>query len=138
MTPRLTLNANSAPAHYLRFPSAFLGAVFVALCLSPSLSGCGGPSRDVSMPTRASDEGLPAEALAVRKAFESASPSKKGPVEEALSLIKSGSRNPAAYRESIPMLQKLAANPTLSPDQRKALETLIEKLSTGLKTAAAH
>lgn len=94
------------------------------------LGGCGKSGVDAKQ----EDAGLPPEAVAVRKAFESSSPSYKNPVKEALNLVKAGSVNRNAYAEVIPQLQKLASNPTISAEQKQALEALVEKLKGELST----
>jgi len=94
-----------------------------------TVSGCGGGDAGFQS---AADEGLPEEGIAVRKAFESASPSLKNPVQESLRRVKAGSTNPDAYIEALPQLQRLAANPNISPDQKQALDALIQKLRTEL------
>ncbi len=102
-----------------------LGFYFIAnLFLILIVGGCGKSGAD----NKQADAGLPAEAVAVRKAFESASPSYKNPVKEALNLVKAGAVNRSAYAEVIPQLQTLAANPTISTEQKQALEALVEKL----------
>ena len=80
------------------------------------------------------DEGLSAEAVAVRKAFESAAPGHKHPVTEMLNLVKAGTVNRDAYVEVLPKLQMLATNPTISPEQKQAVEALVEKLKGELST----
>lgn len=92
--------------------------------------GCGKSSEQNTQ----ADEGLPAEAVAVRKAFESSSPSYKNPVKEALNLVKAGAVNPSTYAEVLPQLQTLAANPTISAEQKQALEALVEKLKGELSS----
>lgn len=92
--------------------------------------GCGKSGKQNTQ----ADEGLPAEAVAVRKAFESSSPSYKNPVKEALNLVKAGAVNPSTYAEVLPQLQTLAANPTISAEQKQALEALVEKLKGELSS----
>ncbi len=87
--------------------------------------GCG----KSGVENKQTDTGLPAEAIAVRNAFESAAPGHKHPVTEVLSLVKAGSANRDAYAEALPKLQMLAANPTISTEQKKSLEALVEKLN---------
>lgn len=110
-----------------------LGFYFAAnlfLFLILIVVGCGKSGADNTQ----ADAGLPAEAVAVRKAFESSSPSYKNPVKEALNLVKAGSVNRSAYAEVIPQLQTLAANPTISTEQKQALEALVEKLKRELSS----
>jgi len=96
------------------------------------LAGCG--KKDAAPDA---DAGLLAEAVAVRKAFDGSPPSYRYPVEEALKLVRAGAVNPLAYSESMPQLQRLASNTTITPEQKQALETLIQKLqSMGVKPAA--
>jgi len=107
--------------------------VAVGLAAIGSLVGCGGGSSS-STP----DDlivGLPPEAVAVYDAFKDASASYKFPVEDALILIKSGAENPRAYADAIPSLQRLATNPSITPEQKQALDTLIAKLRSDLATA---
>lgn len=106
-------------------------AGFVCLAVTLFVAGCGSGKVKLQEP---SDEGLPAEAIAVRVAFEDASPSYKHPVGEALNLVKAGSQNPQVYSEAIPQLQRLANNPTISAEQKQALQTLIQKLKADLST----
>lgn len=105
---------------------------FLAMTSLAVFWGCG---RSEVLPGSHTDEGLPPEAIAVRTAFESASPSKKGPVEEMLRLVQAGSTNPSAYAEVLPQLEKLAGNPTLSAEQKQAVEALIQKLRSELSAA---
>ena len=74
------------------------------------------------------DEGLPPEAVAVRKAFESSDPSYKNPVSEMLKLVKAGGANAIAYSEALPQAQVLAANPTMNAEQKQALEAMVQKM----------
>ena len=104
----------------------------LAVCLSGMLlvlsaSGCG--KQETVEFKKETDEKLPAEAIAVRKAFASAEPTLKNPVMETMNLIKAG-----AYAEALPQLQKLAGNPVIDPGQKQALETLITRLKTGPST----
>jgi len=106
------------------------GPVVPVLGVVLLLIGCGGVSdADFQQP---SDEGLPPEAIAVRKAFESAEPAYRNPVEEALRLVKAGAINKSAYAEALPQVQRLAANPTISAEQKQALTALAEKLKSEL------
>ena len=73
----------------------------------------------------------------VRKAFESASPSYRNPIEEALALVRAGQINPSALAEALPQLERIAANPTISAIQKHALNELIQKIKAGgVKSAA--
>lgn len=92
------------------------------------LAGCGSKA---TVTTKADPTDLP-EVLAVQKAFESASPSFRNPVNQTLELVKAGKINPDAYVEALPQLQKLAANTYLNADQKKTLDALIERLKTEL------
>ena len=74
------------------------------------------------------DEGLPPEAVAVRKAFESSDPSYKNPVSEMLKLVKAGGANVIAYSEALPQAEVLAANPTMNAEQKQALEAMVQKM----------
>ena len=71
---------------------------------------------------------MPAEAVAVRKAFESSTPDKQVAIKEILRVVKAGGLNPSAYAEVVPQIQKLAGNSTISADQKQALEALVQKL----------
>lgn len=104
--------------------------VVVALSL---LCGCGG-SEEVS-PVLTSDEGLSAEAIAVRTAFETASPSKKGPVMDMLSLVRVGSSNRMAYVDVLPQLRTLSTNPMLTAEQKQAVEALVQQIQSELSGA---
>lgn len=94
------------------------------------LSGCGGSGGGGG--SVGSDTGLPAEAIAVQQAFEDASPSKKYPVMEMMGLIRTGATNRMAYAEVLPQLQKLAENPTLTPEQKQSLDALLAKIRSDL------
>lgn len=94
--------------------------------------GCGG-SGEVNAVNP--DEGLPTEAIAVRKAFESASISKKGPVTEMLGLVRTGSTNRMAYADVLPQLEKLSTNPTLTSEQKQAVDALVQKIKSELSGA---
>jgi len=113
--------------------SRSLLAGLVCMAAMVLVSGCGSGKVKLQEP---SDEGLPAEAVAVRVAFEDASPSYKHPVGEVLNLVKVGSQNPQAYAEAIPQLQRLANNPNISAEQKQALQTLMQKLRTDLSTGS--
>lgn len=98
-----------------------------------SLTGCGKSSQ---MPAVDPNAGLPPEAIAVRKAFESSSPSYRNPIEEALALVRAGQSNPSALAEVLPQLERIAANPTISAEQKQALNELIHNIkSRGIKAA---
>jgi hypothetical protein len=107
-----------------------LAAILCCAVLSlAGLVGCGKPAV-----TTSDDEGMFAEAVAVRKAFESASPSYKNPVNEMLKLVKAGQANATAFREALPQVEMLAANQTISADQKQALEALVAKLKAEIKS----
>ena len=110
--------------HKLSFHFAANALLFLLLIVV----GCGKSGAN----NKQADAGLPAEAIAVRNAFESAAPGHKHPVTEVLSLVKAGSVNRDAYTEALPKLQMLAANPTISTEQKKSLEALVEKLKVEL------
>ena len=95
------------------------------------LAGCG--KQETVEFKKETDENLPTEAIAVRKAFESAEPALKNPVMETMNLIKAG-----AYAEALPQLEKLAGNPVIDPGQKQALETLITRLKTGPPTPSRN
>ena len=84
-----------------------MGGVLLVCALAV---GCGEGGASAS----SADEGMPAEAVVVRKAFESAPASLKNPVTEVLKLLKSGGENASATAEAIPQLKKLAAKPPIS------------------------
>ncbi len=108
-------------------------ALMLSAVLTGAACGCGkNPS------PRDSDAGLPPEAVAVRKAFESAPPSFRNPVSEMLALVKAGGANPVAYAEVIPQLESLAANPNLSADQKQALQTLAGRLRSEWSSARSR
>ncbi len=105
--------------------------VLGSFCL---LNGCG---KSGSMPAADPNAGLPPEAVAVRKAFESAGPSYRNPIEEALALVRAGQINPSALAEALPQLERIADNPTISAIQKQALNELIQKIKAGgVKSAA--
>lgn len=106
-----------------------IGAAGLVLAFMVVVIGCGKSGGGSASPA---DEGLPAEAIAVRQAFVGAGPSYENPVNEALKLVKAGSINPTAYVEVIPQLQRLAGNPTISSAQKLALDGLVEKLKAEL------
>lgn len=109
-------------------------AISLLLALAGLVSGCG-KKEAVSDP----DAGLMPEAVAVREAFAGSPPSYRYPVEEALKLIRAGAANPVAYSEAMPQLQRLAANTTISPEQKQSLQALIQKLqSMGIKPASSY
>lgn len=89
------------------------------------VGGCGKSDSNLAAQRAA---GLPPEALSVRDAFAGSGPSYENPVNEILKLIKAGEQNPAAYAEALPQLQRLASNPTISAQQKQALDALVEKL----------
>ena len=110
---------------FVRGKSTFLACLVLAVA---GLVGCSKPAA-----TNSADEGLFPEAVAVRKAFESASPSYKNPVNEVLKLVKAGQANATAYREALPQVEMLASNQTISADQKQALEALATKLKAEIK-----
>ena len=91
------------------------------------LSGCGdsGSSGPVQ-----SNEGMLPEAVAVRKAFESAEPSLRYPVLDSLKLVEREPITPQAYSDALPSLRRLTAAPDLTAEQKQALETLIQRLQS--------
>ena len=106
---------------------AVLGATVLTL-----VCGCGGGSSSGSADDFTT--GLPPEGVAVFEAFKDASPSYKFPVEDALRLVRAGGENPRLYAEALPALQRLASNPTVTPEQKQALEALVVKLKSDLAT----
>lgn len=109
-----------------------LGLVGSMLC-AWLLVGCG---KSDSAPKIDPNAGLPPEAAAVRKAFQSASPSYRNPIEEALALVRAGQVNQTALAEALPQLERIAANSTISAGQKQALDVLVQKIkSSGVKLA---
>jgi hypothetical protein len=108
------------------------GGLLVGLLVAVLCAGlaCGCSQRDSD--GAESDAGLFLEAVAVRQVFESAPASYRNPVRELLALVKAGSVNPAAYAEALPHVEKLAANPTVSPEQKQALKALAQRLRSEL------
>jgi hypothetical protein len=102
-------------------------------CVILGVAGCGKP--DVTFQEK-SDAGLPAEAVAVRKAFASATPDRQATIKEILGIVKAGGSNPSAYAEVLPQLQKFGANPTITAEQKQAIEALVQKLQTEMKGGA--
>ena len=100
------------------------------LALGLLLVGCGAKE---SASTQTDPAAMP-EVVAVQKAFESAAPSFRNPVNQTLDLVKAGKVNPDAYAEALPQLQRLAANTYLNADQKKVLDVLIERLKLELPT----
>ena len=100
------------------------------MALGLLLGGCG--AKESASP-QADSTTMP-EVVAVQKAFESASPSFRNPVNQTLDLVKAGKVNPDAYAEALPQLQRLAANTYLNADQKKVLDALIERLKLELPT----
>lgn len=88
------------------------------------LCGCG------KNDTVATDPDALPEVVAVQKAFASATPSFRNPVNQTLELVKAGKVNPEAYAEAMPQLKMLATNPNMTADQKSTLEALIEKLKS--------
>ena len=104
----------------------------VCLAVVGLLAGCGGGGSSSSPDELTA--GLPPEAVAVYEAFKDASTSYRFPVEDALRIMKGGDQNPRAYADALPLLQRLAANPTLTPEQKQALDALIVRLKSDLAT----
>lgn len=102
---------------------------FAAVTSLVVFCGCGGSEEASGVNP---DEGLSAEAIAVRDAFETASPSKKGTVTEMLSLVRTGSTNRRAYMDVLPQLKTLSTNPTLTTEQKQAVEALVQQIQTEL------
>jgi hypothetical protein len=108
--------------------------LLLAVCVSALLLGCGKSSS-----TPDADAGLPPEAIAVRKAFAGSGPSYRNPIEEALALVRAGRVNPSGYAEALPQLERIAANTTITSEQKQALDTLIQKIrESGIKSAPSR
>lgn len=107
--------------------------VMTALGMLLVVSGCGGGDAEVS---RGEDAGMLPEAIAVRQAFEGDSPSIKNPVTQVLSIVTAGSVSPEAYAEALPQLQRPAGISSLSPEQKQALEALIQRLRSELSAGS--
>ena len=107
------------------------GLKFTALILAAGLglAGCG-KSNPGPAPAQTVGPGG-AEAAKVEKAFASADPSLRFPVDDALRIVKAG-----AYADALPALRKLAGNARLTPEQKQALQELIQKLETKPAQAA--
>lgn len=114
-------------------PQAVLGSIgkslvnFVLIASLLWLIGCG--KKDAAP---ASSENTLPEAVAVQKAFESAAPSFRNPVNQLLNLVKAGQIQRDAYAEAIPQLHTIATNPLITPEQKGALEALIKRLQAEL------
>jgi hypothetical protein len=86
------------------------------------LGGCGKSSSGPTQTAPTSTQGA-VDLTAVRKAFESADASFRFPLDEALRIVEAG-----GYGDALPPLQKLAANPKLTPEQKQSLQELVQKL----------
>jgi hypothetical protein len=92
-----------------------------------TITGCGDSGPELKGP---SDEGMLPESIAVRTAFESAPASSKYAVEDALKLVRTGSKDPKVAVEAVRQLQVLAVNPNYSSEQKQALEALIARVKS--------
>lgn len=106
-----------------------LDAFSLLAALMLTLVGCDAKNEAV-----ATDPDVLPEVVAVQKAFATADPSFRNPVNQTLDLVKAGKINPAAYTEAMPQLRTLAANPNMTADQKRVLEALIERLKSELRT----
>jgi hypothetical protein len=99
--------------------------ILMALVLAAGF-GLAGCSKTSSVPAAAQNTGpAAAEVAKVEKVFASADASFRFPVDEALRIVKAG-----GYADALPQLRKLAANTRLTPDQKQALQELVQKLET--------
>jgi hypothetical protein len=96
------------------------------------LTGCGRPGA-VQAPTdsKLGPDGV--DVAAVQQAFKGADASLKFSLDDHLRMIGAG-----AYGDAAQGLRKLAANPLTSPEQKKALEDLLQALSQLPAVAANH
>lgn len=121
--------------HNIKLPAALAKKLAWLVCVSflGIMAGCG---RSEKLPASDPNAGLPPEAIAVRRAFASADPSYRNPVESALDLVRAGQKNPTALAEVLPLLERLVANQTITADQKQALTGLIDSIKArGIKSA---
>jgi hypothetical protein len=102
------------------------GLILTALILAAGLglAGCSKSNPTGPAPTQNTGPGG-AEVAKVEKAFASADASLRFPVDDTLRIVKAG-----AYADALPSLRKLAGNARLTPEQKQALQELIQKLET--------
>jgi hypothetical protein len=86
-----------------------------------ALAGCSKAAPPASAQTRVGPDGV--EVAAAEQAFRASDASLRFVLDDQLRLIGAG-----AYADAVRGLRKLADNPKVSPDQKKALEDLIQKL----------
>lgn len=118
---------------YVCRAKAGIGVLALAFFMGMGLlAGCGGSG---SSEEAAADEGMLPEAIAVRDAFADAKASMKGPIRESLRLVKNGAQNSRGYADALPTLQRMATNPNVTPEQKQALEALVQRLRSELAAA---
>lgn len=94
-------------------------------CLGMLLAGVAGCSKappPAAGNTRLGPDGV--DVAAVQQAFQNSEPSLRFVLDDQLRLV-----GAAAYADAVPGLQRLADNPKVSVEQKKALEDLIQKLN---------
>lgn len=108
-----------------RFPQLAVLGLTAALLMSVALtSGCG-KSNSGANASAASTQPKVVDGSAVRKAFDSAEPDIKYAVENSVSIAESG-----GFGDVLSQLQKIAANPRLTPEQKRALDEFIQQIKT--------
>ena len=92
-------------------------SLLTALCLG---TGCGRANHPVSPTTATSAGGV--DTTPLEKAFEN-SMSFRPMMDETVKIIRA-----AHYADALPMLQRLAANPQLTPQQKQTVDDLIQAI----------
>jgi hypothetical protein len=99
--------------------------ILTALMLAAGL-GLAGCSKSNPGPAPAQNTGPGgAEVSKVEKAFASADACLRLPVGETLRIVKAG-----GYADALPQLRKPAGNARITPEQKQALQELVQKLET--------
>jgi hypothetical protein len=100
-----------------------IAASFAVLCGIAILTGCSKHAADsLSTQTRLGPDGI--DVSAVQQAFKTTEAGDRFSLDDNLRMIGAG-----AYGDATQGLQKMAANPKTTPEQKKALEDLLQTLS---------
>jgi hypothetical protein len=115
-----------ASRHTDRFRLMIRARIVFGLALVLGLvSGCGKSGASSASVSGNVQTASAVDASKVRRAFESADPSLKFPLEDELKIVSAG-----RYADALPGLRRLADNPKLSADQKQSLQELIQNLQS--------
>ena len=99
-------------------------AIIFAAAVLLALSGCGKSGSPITVSeSKLGPDGV--DISAVKKSFQGADQGLRFALDDTFRIIQAG-----AYGDAIPALQKLSENPKITPEQKEALSSLIQKLKT--------